>query len=239
MQYITLICGYGPGISDAVARRFGMAGHRLVLVARNAQRLASAVDRLSADGIQAQALVADLSDPRATKRMIHQVRTRWGPIGMLHWNAFFDVEGSLLSMPISDLSKSLSVRLIGYLTAVQQSFADLKAHQGCVLATSGITALHQAQIDAFTRNHAALAIAAAAQHKATAILADSLANDGIYVGELIINGLVCGTPAANATSQCLDPAQIAEEFWQLQLTRQVHRRILGQLFPMSKEWSDG
>jgi NADP-dependent 3-hydroxy acid dehydrogenase YdfG len=63
MQYITLTCGYGPGISHAVARRFGLAGHRIVLVARSAQRLDSAVAALSAEGIQSQAFVADLSDP--------------------------------------------------------------------------------------------------------------------------------------------------------------------------------
>ena len=53
-----IVCGHGPGISDAVARRFGKAGHPMALVARNAARLAEAARRLDADGIQAAAFPA-------------------------------------------------------------------------------------------------------------------------------------------------------------------------------------
>jgi NAD(P)-dependent dehydrogenase (short-subunit alcohol dehydrogenase family) len=84
--------------------------------------------------------------------MIHQVRTRLGPIGILHWNAFMDVEGSLMSMAISDLSQSLAVRVVGYVLTLQQCIADLQAHQGSVLVSSGIMALNAPKIDAFASN---------------------------------------------------------------------------------------
>ncbi len=46
MTRTILVCGHGPGISDAVARRFGREGFAVALVARNAERLAAAVASL-------------------------------------------------------------------------------------------------------------------------------------------------------------------------------------------------
>ena len=70
MAETIIVCGYGVGISDAVARRFGKEGYRVAAVARNAERLAGAVDKLSKDGIDAKAFPADLSDPDAVRKLI-------------------------------------------------------------------------------------------------------------------------------------------------------------------------
>lgn len=51
MKNTRLICCYGPGISHAVACRFGKAGHPVALVARNVERLEGAVAELAAEGI--------------------------------------------------------------------------------------------------------------------------------------------------------------------------------------------
>jgi NAD(P)-dependent dehydrogenase (short-subunit alcohol dehydrogenase family) len=47
MSKTIVICGYGPGISAAVARRFGREGFQVALVARYAQRLAAGVAALA------------------------------------------------------------------------------------------------------------------------------------------------------------------------------------------------
>ncbi|AHG21546.1 short-chain dehydrogenase [Chania multitudinisentens RB-25] len=234
MKNTILICGYGPGISHAVARRFGKAGHPVALVARNAQRLAEAVTALTAEGIQVQAFPADLSDAKAIQRTVADAREILGPIGILHWNAFLDVEGDLLSMPPSDLSKSFDLRVVGYITAVQESLNDLAASKGSVLATSGVMALDDPQINAFATDYAALAIGVTAQRKATQILAHSLAPRDIHVGEVIVNGFVEGTPGGNGKSNTVAPADIAEQFWELHAARQEHSIIVGGAVPISK-----
>lgn len=65
MKNTLLICGYGPGISHAVACHFGKEGHPVALIARNVERLARAVAELATAGIQAHAFPADLSDVNA------------------------------------------------------------------------------------------------------------------------------------------------------------------------------
>lgn len=234
MKHTILICGYGPGISQAIARRFGKAGHPVALVARNAKRLIKAAEELSEEGIQAHAFPADLSDFEGVERVVADVRAVLGSIGILHWNAFLDVQGNLLSVPLSDLSKSFEIRVASYIAAVQASLADLEANKGSVLATSGIMALDEPRIDAFAADYAALAIGVAAQHKATGILAHTLAPRDVHVGEVIVNGFVEGTPGGAGKSGTVAPADIAEQFWELHTARQAHSVIFGGAVPVSE-----
>ncbi|CDH06748.1 putative short-chain dehydrogenase/reductase SDR [Xenorhabdus bovienii str. oregonense] len=234
MKHTILICGYGPGISHAVASRFGKAGHRVALVARNTQRLSSATEELTAEGIQVRAFSANLNDIKEVKRVITTARSILGPIGILHWNAFFDIEGSLLSTLPSDLSKSFDIRVTSYIAAVQECLSDLEAHKGAVLTTSGIMALDDPAIDIFATEYAALAISVAAQHKTTKLLAYTLALRDIHVSEVIVNGFVEKTLGGIGKNKTIAPADIAEQFWNMYTTRQTHSVIFGSTIPVSE-----
>ncbi|KEY60057.1 SDR family NAD(P)-dependent oxidoreductase [Serratia sp. DD3] len=234
MKNTIVICGYGPGISQAVARRFGKAGHPVALIARNVQRLTEAVTELNAEGIQVQAFPADLSDVKAIRHVFTNVHGMMGPIGILHWNVFLDIEGDLLSTPPDDLSKSFDLRVVGYITAVQESKNDLMASKGTVLVTSGVMALDDPQINAFAVDYAAIAIGVAAQRKTTHILAHTFAPHGIHVGEVIVNGFVEGTPGAIGKSDTVAPTDVADQFWELHTTRQVHSVIVGKAVPIEE-----
>ena len=227
MKHTIVICGYGPGISDAVARRFGKAGHPVAIVARNARRLAEGVAALKAQGIKAQAFMADLGDVAAVQRTIADVRAAMGSIGIVHWNAYSSAEGDLLSITPADLSQSLAVRVVGYIAAVQASLADLEANQGAVLATSGVMAFYGSEIDTFAKDFGAIAVSVAAQHKATGLLTETLTARGIYVGEVIVNGFVKGWEGVNQRGAVLESADIAEQFWELNATRQTHSIVFG------------
>ena len=226
-----IVFGHGPGISDAVARRFGRAGHPKAIVARNAARLQQAAPALQADRIQAQAFAADLSDPAA---VVPTIRAALGPIGALHWNAFPDVDGDLLSVTPDELNQTFAVRVTGYIAAVQACLPDLEANHGTVLATSGVMALDDARINAFASAFGALAIGVAAQRKATALLAHTLAPRGVHVAEVIVNGFVQGTPGGADRPGALAPADIAEAFWRLHETRDTHSTMFGGVVPSSR-----
>ena len=99
MARTIIVCGHGPGISDAVARKFGQEGFSVALVARNAQRLASAAAALSQAGVTAQAFPCDLSDPAAVRALVRDVRAALGPIAIVHWNAYSGGAGDLTTAP--------------------------------------------------------------------------------------------------------------------------------------------
>jgi NADP-dependent 3-hydroxy acid dehydrogenase YdfG len=67
MSKIILVAGYGPGISKAVAQKFGAEGFTVALVARRADKLAAGVKALEDAGVKAAAFPANLGDPAAAR----------------------------------------------------------------------------------------------------------------------------------------------------------------------------
>jgi NADP-dependent 3-hydroxy acid dehydrogenase YdfG len=220
MAETIVVCGYGVGISDAVARRFGKEGYRVAAVARNAERLTGAVQKLSKDGIEAKAFPADLSDPDAVRKLVSDVRASLGPIKVLHWNAFSGAAGDLKTASTADLRSVLDITVNGLIAATQAALPDLKAQAGAVLVTGGGFAFYDANVDAAATQWGAagLAIGKAAQHKTVGLLSKALSSDGVYVGEVVVTGLVKGT-AFDTGNATLEASTIADRFWALYKAR--------------------
>jgi NADP-dependent 3-hydroxy acid dehydrogenase YdfG len=221
MAETILVCGHGPGISEAVARRFGKAGHPVAIVARNAERLAAAAKSLVDAGVNAKAFPCDLGNTEAVKQLVSDVRSSLGPIGILHWNAYTGGGGDLTTATTEELQTVLGVAVFGLVAAVQASLPDLKAKKGAVLVTGGGFAFYDPNVDgAVVQFQAAgLAIAKAAQHKTVGILSKALSTEGVYVGEVVVTGLVKGT-AFDSGNATLEPSTIADKFWQLYQARE-------------------
>jgi len=216
MAKTIIVGGYGPGISSAVAEKFGGQGFAVALVARSAERLAEGVKSLEAKGIKAAAFPTDLGAPTAVKALIAAVREKLGPISALHWNAYSGAAGDLLSADVTALHSAFDIAVSGLLTAVQESLADLKQAQGAVLVTNGGLLFNEPAVDemAVKFNIMGLAIANAAKHKLVGLLAQKLKADGVYVGEVIVTGSVKGT-AFDHGNATIDPTLVAQKFWDL------------------------
>jgi len=216
MQRTIIVCGHGPGISDAVATKFGGEGFQVALVARNAGNLENARVSLEKRGIKAAAFPADLSDPAAAKDLVPRVRDQLGPIGAIHWNAYANTAGDLLSADAAALRSVFDVAVTGLVLTVQQALADLKAAKGAVLVTNGGLGLFDPKADAMAVewNSMGLAMANAAKHKLVGLLTEKFRADEIVVGEVVVLGLVKGTAwdTGNAT---IEPGAVANKFWEI------------------------
>ncbi len=82
-----VIVGMGPGVSAAVARRFGREGFEVAALARRADALKAQTDALSAAGVTAHGYVADAADPQALRAALDRVAPERGPIDVLEYNA--------------------------------------------------------------------------------------------------------------------------------------------------------
>ncbi len=215
-----LVCGHGPGISDAVARKFGAEGFSVALVARNAERLAGAAAALTKAGVTAKAFPCDLADEKAVRAMVKDVRASLGPIHTLHWNAYIGGAGDLLVADLAELRKSVDVSAVHLVAAVQEALPDLTAQKGAVLVTGGGFAFYDEKVDgmAVTWGAMGLAVAKAAQHKLTGLLHAKLAPLGVYVGEVVVIGAVKGT-AFDSGHATLDANDIAGKLWSLHTER--------------------
>lgn len=222
MKRTIIVCGYGPGISHAVAKRFGREGLAVALAARSAEKLGKAAEELSSAGITAKAFPTDLASADATRELVRAARSALGPIEVVHYNAYRGGAGDLLSASADDLRGVIDVAVTGLVAATQEAHADLKANKGALLVTGGGLCHYDANVDKMAVSWGAmgLAISKAAQHKAVVLLAARLADDGIHVGEVIVQGIVKGTDFDRGNGT-LEPDAIAERFFELYRDRKA------------------
>lgn len=217
MSRTILICGHGPGISDAVARKFGGEGFRVALVARNAERLSASAKSLTEAGIVAEPFPCDLGNTDAIAGLVADVRAKLGPLTVIHWNAYVGGAGDLTSCDLAELRTVLDVGVFGPIAAVQAALPDLRTQpDAAVLVTGGGFGSFSEQVDRMVVqwNVMGLALSKSAQRKLTSLLHQKLAGDGIYVGEVVVMGMVKGT-AFDHGNATLSPADIADEFWRI------------------------
>jgi NADP-dependent 3-hydroxy acid dehydrogenase YdfG len=228
MAKTILVVGFGPGISTAVAEKFGASGFSVALVGRSEERVAAGVEALKAKGIQAAAFTADAGDHAAIRTAVAKARSL-GPITVIHWNAYGGAGASdLVTADVNAVRGVFDVAVVGLVAAVQEALSDLKnSKEGAVLVTNGAFGEDSPQIDEYAVHAKAmgLALANAAKHKLVGLLAQRLKGEGIYVGQVMVAGTIKGTPWDRGNAN-LEGATIANKFWELYQARSgVHARI--------------
>lgn len=224
-----LVVGFGPGISTAVAEKFGSSGFSVGLVARSEEKLASGVSLLKSKGIVAAAFPANAGDPTAIRAVVGKARAALGPITVIQWNAYGGAEaGDFVTADPASVRGVFDVAVVGLLAAVQEALPDLKqTKEGAILVTNGAFGEINPQMDEYAAHLKAmgLALGNAAKHKLVGLLAQRLKGDGIYVGEVMVAGTVKGT-AWDSGQANLDGATIANKFWELYQARgEVRARV--------------
>jgi NADP-dependent 3-hydroxy acid dehydrogenase YdfG len=221
MSKTILVCGYGPGISNAVAERFGAEGFQVALAARNGDRLATGVKALEAKGIRAAGFATDLADPTAAQALPGKVREKLGPVTVVEWNPYSVGAGDLLAADPAEIRGALDIAITSLLAVVRGALPDLKQQKdAAVLIINGGFGYADPQVDAagVQFNAMGLSVANAAKHKLAGLLAKKLQPDGIYVGEAMVMGTVKGT-AYDTGQGTIAPSKVAGKLWDLYRAR--------------------
>lgn len=217
VTFTIVVFGHGPGISHAVARKFGRQGFRVALVARSKERLEAAAAELAEDGISARAFPCDVGDAAAVRATVAAIRETLGPIGIVHWNAAAAQAGDLMTADADALRTVFDVAVTGMVASVQASLPDLEAHRGAVLITGGGFALYEGQVDKTITDLGVMGIALgkAAQHKLAGLLHHQLGAKGVYVGEVVVMSIVKGTAFDQQGHGTLEADDVAAKFLEL------------------------
>jgi NADP-dependent 3-hydroxy acid dehydrogenase YdfG len=220
MSKTIIVAGFGPGISTAVAERFGREGFQVALVARNGERLAAGVKALEAKGVKAQAFVADLGDPEQARRVVADVRQAMGPIDAIEWTPYSMLAGDFTTADSAAVRGALDIGTTCLLAAIQAALPDLRERNGAVLVTNGGLGYFDASVDAMAVQWGAmgLAMANAAKHKLVRLLAEKLRHDGVFVGEVMVLSVVKGT-AFDQGQGTIDAVTVGAKFWELYTER--------------------
>src|SRR4051794_4300634 len=84
---VAIVSGGGRGIGRAVALGLASAGASVAVVARSGAQIIEVAARITGAGGRAVAIPADVSDPEAVERMVHEVEAALGPVDLLVNNA--------------------------------------------------------------------------------------------------------------------------------------------------------
>jgi NAD(P)-dependent dehydrogenase (short-subunit alcohol dehydrogenase family) len=104
---VVIVSGVGPGLGRDVALACAREGARLVLVARDADRLA-AIRAEIGDRVPAHVVAADAADPDAAARIAKETVERYGAIdGLVNNAAVIPPLTEMAVAPVADLDESL------------------------------------------------------------------------------------------------------------------------------------
>jgi 3-oxoacyl-[acyl-carrier protein] reductase len=117
---VAFITGASQGIGRACARALAEAGARIVLAARNQEKLAEALQEVQALGVEACAVPIDLADEKQIEAAFNCARERFGKVEILVNNAGITRDQLALRMKRPDWDAVIQTNLTGSYLCIQQ-----------------------------------------------------------------------------------------------------------------------
>jgi NAD(P)-dependent dehydrogenase (short-subunit alcohol dehydrogenase family) len=133
-----IVTGASKGIGRAIARRLGAEGARMMLCARNADRLREVVGEIEKSGGTAAYIALDLRSPEAAAQAVEVTLKRYGQIDILVNNAGATKRGDFLQLTDDDWADGFALKFFGAMRLTRAAWPHLKASHGSVANISGV-----------------------------------------------------------------------------------------------------
>ncbi len=222
------VFGAGPGLGEAVARRYAREGYAVTLVARRSGPLERLAADLTGAGATAHVITADLSDTDATPRLAEQIRAAAGNLDALYYaptpNTGFVAAADLTPA----FAQSFMPLIFSTMLALVQEFLPhmLEQGDGAILTAQGGSTVQGLPY------MSGPSPAQAAQRNYLQALHAEVAERGVYVGMLYIGAAIehsafhtelegaraAGDPVWEMPT--VDPEHLADLLWSMHSTRE-------------------
>lgn len=124
---VALVTGATSGIGRACALAIGAAGARVGVNYRSdADAAAAVVEEIAANGGEAAAVRADVTEEGPVDRMFDEVRARFGTVDILINNAGIQKDAPATEMTLEDWQKVLDVNLTGQFLCARAAIAEFR-----------------------------------------------------------------------------------------------------------------
>src|SRR5271166_4851278 len=135
---VCVVSGVGPGTGSALARRFAAGGHRVAMLARNAERLAGLERELPGS----KGYACDVSDAGQVEATADTIERELGAPATLVHNAVGGAFGSFLEIDPAVLNRNFQVNTMGLVYLARRlAPAMIDAGNGTIIATGNTSAL--------------------------------------------------------------------------------------------------
>jgi 3-oxoacyl-[acyl-carrier protein] reductase len=137
-----LVTGASQGIGEAVARRLAAQGAKVVLAARNVEKLALVAADIAAAGGAAHPLALDVSQPETVGGLLKGLPAEFAEIDILVNNAGVTADGLLLRMSLDDWERVLRTNLTGAFVLTKELVRGMMRRRwGRVISISSVVGL--------------------------------------------------------------------------------------------------
>jgi 3-oxoacyl-[acyl-carrier protein] reductase len=168
-----LVTGGSMGIGRAAALALAAEGCRVAIAARGQDALSQAVQAIGGDALAVQ---ADCTQPADVRRMVEEVRARFGGIDILVNSIGAAKSGAFLEQPEEEWRESLELKLFGVVRCCREVVPHMRrARWGRIVNVIGHRG-RQPESQAMPAG-----VANAGLINFTKALADELARDGVLV----------------------------------------------------------
>jgi short-subunit dehydrogenase len=229
MSKTIAIFGAGTGLGSSVARRFGRKDFRVALVGRRPDPLNALVAELAADGIEAAAFPADLTDTSGVPSLIAAIVARLGAIDVVEYAPSSPAPMTpAMHLDPDTLQRFVSLYLLTPVAIINEVLpAMLDRGDGGILIGHGALAVNP--LPRLSGRGPAMA----AMRNYLYSLHGEVAERGVYVGTVAVKGMVIGSAGHQAlTSGALSfamptdaelpiihPDELADLYWTMYTTR--------------------
>ena len=198
---LAVIVGAGSGLSASLARACAAAGMKVVLAARNPDKLAAL-----AKETQATAIACDATKPAEVKALFEKLP---GVPDLVVFNAGYRTRGPFVDLDPVEVEKTLiSSAFGGFLVAQEAAKRMLPKGKGSIFFTGA-----SASVKGYAQS-APFAMAKFALRGLAQSLARELQPKGIHVAHFVIDGGIAGTSTdrSSGDDKWLDPDAIAATY---------------------------
>ena len=135
---IVIITGASSGIGKACALVFAHRGARLMLAARNEEKLKELNDVINSSGGQSAYVVTDVSSESDCVNMVNKTIDIYGAIDVLVNNAGISMRALLIDLDIKDFDTVMKVNFYGTVYCTKYALKYILATKGSVVGVSSI-----------------------------------------------------------------------------------------------------
>jgi len=172
---VVIITGASSGIGRAAAFKFASEGARVALVARSGDKLAQAVTAIEAEGGEAAAIVADVTQEADVERVVRETVETFGGIDVLVNAAGILAAGTIESTTLDDWDRMMNVNTRAPFYLIQCAMPHLVERQGNVVNVSSVNGIRSFP------GVLAYCVSKAAMEQLTHCAALEMANQGVRI----------------------------------------------------------
>ena len=199
MSEVVLIVGVGPGLSSSIARLCASRKMKVILAARDIEKLENLKKEIDAITIS-----CDASDVKSVQNLFKEI-DKIGVPNLVIYNPSMRVKGSITEINAIQVQKAINVTCFGaFLVSQEASKRMLERKSGSIFFT-GATA----GVKGFA-NSSAFAMGKFALRGLAQSLARELHPQNIHIGHFVIDGAIGREPYGDY--QTMHPDEIAKSY---------------------------